>query len=154
LLSACHEVGSEENMTSFVINGVVVPGDGRGRQLGFPTANVLCTSPDILPADGVYAGWLKVGDKLMPAALSVGINSTFDGAERRLEVHVIDRGGLELYARSVQVIVGAYLRPMRRFADAGELVEQIKCDVDRARMLTSLPRVGPGPGPMPRSLCA
>ena len=76
------------------VRGVVVRGDQRGRELGFPTANVPTAEATATPADGVYAGWLRRLDtgERYPAAISVGTNPTFDGhRERRVESYVLDR---------------------------------------------------------------
>ncbi len=84
----------------FSVRGVVVEGDRRGRDLGFPTANVPTGPGTAVPADGVYAGRMRrldTGEEL-PAAISVGTNPTFDGErERRVEAYVLDRDDLELY---------------------------------------------------------
>ena len=85
---------------AFVVRGTVVEGDKRGRELGYPTANVPIPPVDAAPADGVYAGWLTRLDtgERYPAAISVGTNPTFDGErERRVESYVLDRDDLELY---------------------------------------------------------
>jgi len=113
------------------LEGVVVHGDHRGRELGFPTAN-LDLPPDLaIPADGVYAGWLDG----MAAAISVGTNPTFDGVGRRVEAYVIDEVGLDLYGRVMALDFTARLRPMVRFDDVEALVAQMADDVDRARRL-------------------
>ena len=92
----------------FVVRGIVVRGDQRGRELGFPTANVPTRTLTAAPADGVYAGWLRRTDtgERYPAAISVGTNPTFDGErERRVESYVLDRDDLELYDVEVEVCV-------------------------------------------------
>ena len=73
------------------VSGVVVEGDRRGRSLGFPTANVPVDDAYAVPPDGVYAGRLDIGGEVLPAAISVGTNPTFDGHDRRVESYVIDR---------------------------------------------------------------
>jgi riboflavin kinase/FMN adenylyltransferase len=127
------------------VRGTVEQGDRRGRELGYPTANVPTRSTAAVPADGVYAGWLRVidgpgkglgTDESMPAAISVGANPTFAGErERRVEAHVIDRGDLELYGRDVEVVFVHRLRGMVRFASVDELVAAMDDDVTRARAL-------------------
>jgi len=86
----------------FAVRGEVVKGDQRGRELGYPTANVPTSGMRAAPADGVYAGWLRRLDQpeiLMPAAISVGTNPTFDGyRERRVEAYVLDRDDLDCTA--------------------------------------------------------
>ena len=120
------------------VRGVVVRGDQRGRELGFPTANVPTAEATATPADGVYAGWLRRLDtgERYPAAISVGTNPTFDGhRERRVESYVLDRDptgdDLELYDVEVEVEFVERLRGMVRFDSVEELVAQMKDDVDR-----------------------
>src|SRR5690349_6460478 len=84
----------------FSVRGTVVEGDKRGRELGFPTANVPADARTATPADGVYAGWLRRCDtgETFPAAISVGTNPTFDGERvRRVEAYVLDRTDPELH---------------------------------------------------------
>ena len=122
----------------FTVRGEVVKGDQRGRELGYPTANVPTTGMHAAPADGVYAGWLRrlEGDPTpLPAAISVGTNPTFDGdRERRVESHVLDRDDLELYGVPVEVSFVARLRGMVRFDSIDDLVATMADDVARARV--------------------
>ncbi len=122
------------------MRGVVVHGDARGRALGFPTANLSRDATGMVPADGVYAGWLRPVDGLgsieagprgWPAAISVGTNPTFDGVARRVEAYVLDRTDLDLYDREVVVEFVLQLRPTRRFGSVEELVGQMRRDVAR-----------------------
>jgi riboflavin kinase/FMN adenylyltransferase len=120
----------------FAVRGVVVEGDKRGRDLGFPTANVPVDPQAAVPADGVYAGWLRrVGDGTSyPAAVSVGTNPTFAGQrERRVEAYVLDRTDLELYGVEVEVAFAERLRGMVRFDGVDALVETMHDDVARTR---------------------
>ena len=122
----------------YAVRGVVVRGDRRGRDLGYPTANVPTDGLTAAPADGVYAGWLRRTDtgERLPAAISVGSNPTFDGhRERRVESYVLDRTDLELYDVEVEVSFVARLRGMTAFDSVDELVAQMAADVDRAREL-------------------
>jgi riboflavin kinase/FMN adenylyltransferase len=122
----------------FTVRGVVVRGDRRGRELGFPTANVPTRVMTAAPADGVYAGWLTRLDsgERLPAAISVGTNPTFDGErERRVESYVLDRDDLELYDVEVEVAFVDRIRGMVRFDGVGALVETMHDDVRRAREL-------------------
>jgi riboflavin kinase / FMN adenylyltransferase len=119
----------------FVVRGVVVRGDQRGRELGFPTANVPTRELTAAPADGVYAGWLRRLDtgERYPAAISVGTNPTFDGErERRVESYVRDRDDLELYDVEVEVAFVDRIRGMVRFDGVEALVETMADDVVRA----------------------
>jgi riboflavin kinase/FMN adenylyltransferase len=120
----------------YAVRGVVVPGDQRGRALGYPTANVPTDTQTAAPADGVYAGWLRRRDtdELFPAAISVGTNPTFAGQrERRVESYVLDRTDLELYGVEVEVAFVERLRGMTAFGSVEELVDQMARDVEQAR---------------------
>ncbi len=117
------------------VEGVVVRGAQRGRELGYPTANVETLAHSAVPADGVYAGWLVTGGERMPAAISVGTNPTFDGTARTVEAYAIDRVGLELYGARAAVEFLAYLRGQERFATVDALLERMAVDVKRAREL-------------------
>jgi riboflavin kinase/FMN adenylyltransferase len=110
------------------VEGIVVRGDGRGRELGFPTAN-LDLPPDLLvPPDGVYAGWTR--DRR--AAVSIGTNPHFDGTQRRVEAHLLDFDG-DLYGQRLVVEIWCPLREQRRFDSLEELVAAIGDDVERTR---------------------
>jgi riboflavin kinase / FMN adenylyltransferase len=128
------------------VEGVVVRGQGRGRALGFPTANLDLPAHTATPADGVYAGWLTRLDDLgveadrWPAAISVGTNPTFDGRERTVEAYALDRDDLDLYGARVAADFAERLRPTVRFDTVAELVEQMHRDVDAARALTARDR--------------
>jgi riboflavin kinase/FMN adenylyltransferase len=125
----------------YAVTGEVVEGDRRGRDLGFPTANVPVRDLAV-PADGVYAGWLRVldDDQYLPAAISVGTNPTFEGdRERRVESYVLDRSDLDLYGRTVEVSFVARIRGMVRFDGLDPLVAAINDDVARTRELLDLP---------------
>lgn len=122
----------------FTVRGVVVQGDQRGRELGYPTANVPTTGLAAAPADGVYAGRLRRLDtgEAFPAAISVGTNPTFDGErERRVESYVLDRDDLELYGVEVEVAFVSRLRGMVRFDGVEALLVQMADDVRRTREL-------------------
>jgi riboflavin kinase/FMN adenylyltransferase len=129
------------------VRGTVVHGDARGRELGFPTAN-LGGIAGMVPADGVYAGRLlrpalaaaEPGhpDTDLPAAISIGTNPTFDGVERRVEAYVLDRDDLELYDEEVVLELVARLRPTLRFEGIEPLVAQMRDDVERARGILSV----------------
>ncbi|MFD8422858.1 bifunctional riboflavin kinase/FAD synthetase [Streptomyces sp. NPDC059466] len=114
------------------VEGIVVRGAQRGRELGFPTANVETLPHTAIPADGVYAGWLHVGDEAMPAAISVGTNPQFDGTERTVEAYAIDRVGLDLYGLHVAVDFLAFVRGQARFDSIEALLEAIADDVKRS----------------------
>jgi riboflavin kinase/FMN adenylyltransferase len=117
------------------VEGVVVRGAQRGRELGYPTANVETLPHTAIPADGVYAGWLHVEGEAMPAAISVGTNPHFDGTARTVEAYAIDRVGLDLYGLHVAVDFLTYLRGMEKFDSIDALLERMADDVKRAREL-------------------
>ncbi|MER7849742.1 bifunctional riboflavin kinase/FAD synthetase [Kitasatospora sp. NPDC096077] len=120
------------------VEGVVVRGAQRGRELGYPTANVETVPHSAVPADGVYAGWLTAQGERMPAAISVGTNPTFDGTARTVEAYAIDRVGLDLYGLHVAVDFLAYLRGMEKFDSIEALLDRMADDVKRARELTGV----------------
>jgi riboflavin kinase/FMN adenylyltransferase len=124
-----------------VVRGTVVQGEQRGRELGYPTANVPTGALTAAPADGVYAGRLRRldTDEVLPAAISVGTNPTFAGVlDRRVESYVIDRTGLDLYGVEVEVEFVELLRGMVAFDGpdpVAALVAQMADDVERARAI-------------------
>jgi len=135
------------------VTGEVVHGDHRGRELGYPTANLSPHAEGLVPADGVYAGWLlrtalpeSHPDRLLPAAVSIGTNPTFHGTGRRVEAYVLDRTDLELYGETVTLELVARLRPTLRFDDVQSLVDQMALDVEESRRLLGqgiVPRTQP-----------
>ncbi|HUW77239.1 MAG TPA: bifunctional riboflavin kinase/FAD synthetase [Candidatus Nanopelagicaceae bacterium] len=118
------------------VEGLVIHGDARGRQLGYPTANLSLLPHTCIPGDGVYAGWLTVAGERWPAAISVGTNPTFDGIERRVEAYALDREDLALYDQVARVDFGWRLRETLKFASVDDLLVQMAKDCDRARELT------------------
>jgi riboflavin kinase / FMN adenylyltransferase len=115
------------------LDGVVVRGDRRGRELGFPTANILTSTHAAVPADGVYAAWLVRGrDEPRMAAVSIGTNPTFSGLERRVEAYVLDFDG-DLYGERVSLDFVERLREMRTYDGIQPLIKQIGDDVERTR---------------------
>jgi riboflavin kinase / FMN adenylyltransferase len=119
------------------LDGVVIHGEKRGREIGYPTANLGNIDGQTIPADGVYAGWLTVGINFWPAAISIGTNPTFEGERgRQVEAYALDQEGLELYDKSASIEFGWYLRPTLKFDGLDELLVQMKLDCDKARELT------------------
>ncbi|MCL2788940.1 MAG: bifunctional riboflavin kinase/FAD synthetase [Micrococcales bacterium] len=117
------------------VSARVIVGDGRGRALGFPTANLGTPVGGMIPADGLYAGWLHVpplGACPLPAAISVGTNPTFGGRDRRVEAHAIGRTDLDLYGEVVACDFTVRLRRTLRFATPDALVDQMTEDVEAA----------------------
>ena len=117
------------------VEGPVVHGAKRGRELGFPTANVETPQYTAIPADGVYAGWLVVGEERLPAAISVGTNPQFDGQARTVEAYALDRTDLDLYDRHVAVEFVARVRGQERFASLEEFIGRMNQDVAKVRVL-------------------
>lgn len=119
------------------LDGVVVHGEKRGREIGYPTANIGKIDGQTIPADGIYAGWLTVGINFWPAAISIGTNPTFEGDRgRQVEAYALDQQGLDLYDKAASVEFGWYLRPTLKFNGLDELLVQMKKDCDEARRLT------------------
>jgi riboflavin kinase/FMN adenylyltransferase len=119
------------------LDGVVVHGEKRGREIGYPTANLGDLDGQTIPADGIYAGWLTVGINFWPAAISIGTNPTFEGVRgRQVEAYALDQEGLELYDKNASIEFGWYLRPTLKFDGLDELLVQMKKDCEKARELT------------------
>ncbi len=119
----------------YFIRGIVVHGDARGRELGYPTANLAWSADLVIPADGVYAGWLNVRGERLPAAISVGTNPQFHGEDQRIEAFVIDRDGLDLYGQRVAIEFAERIRGQETFASTEDFVTQMGHDVASARAL-------------------
>ncbi|MGD8214962.1 bifunctional riboflavin kinase/FAD synthetase [Aestuariimicrobium sp. Y1814] len=122
----------------FRYSGVVMMGHQRGRDLGFPTANLPVERGHAAPGDGVYAGWLTIDGETtaMPASISVGTNPTFDDVPHVVvEAYVLDRTDLNLYGKTVHVDFVARLRGNVKFYGLDSLVEQIGKDVEDTRRI-------------------
>ena len=131
--SAAEALGREHR-----IHGVVVRGDQRGREMGYPTANLEPLPWSAVPSDGIYAGRLVRGSgaksEAFPAAISIGTNPTFAGNERRVEAYVLDFEG-DLYGEHVGLSFTARLRDTLRFDGMDPLKAQMALDVERTRAL-------------------
>ncbi|MGO4486877.1 bifunctional riboflavin kinase/FAD synthetase [Microbacterium sp. 2RAF4] len=124
------------------VRGEVVHGLKRGRELGFPTANLSTIVDAFVPADGVYAGWLVDHDTGIrhPSAISVGTNPTFDDVlVRQVEAHVLGETGLDLYGHDVTVEFVERLRGMVAFEGIDKLMAQMGADVTDAARALGLP---------------
>ena len=121
----------------FATDGVVVTGDGRGRTLGIPTANVVREN-EAVPADGVYAGWCRLRrgahtwGPVWPSVVSLGRRPTFGGVEHRVEAHLMGFSG-DVYGAFMRIEYWKRLRAERRFADAQALLAQVAVDMREAR---------------------
>ncbi|PXA70919.1 bifunctional riboflavin kinase/FAD synthetase [Cryobacterium arcticum] len=121
------------------VRGLVVHGAARGRELGFPTANLSPESEGLIPADGVYAGWLTDNGSSYPAAISIGNNPTFDGvAHKQVEAYVLDQE-IDLYDHVVEVSFVEHIRGMVAFTGIDPLIKQIEDDVVRTRSILHRP---------------
>ena len=116
--------------------GQVVKGCQRGRTIGFPTANVAVDPEKLLPADGVYAVWMRVDNKVYPAVANIGVRPTFDDTERTVEVHIFDFQQ-DIYGQQVRVDLVERLRPEQKFNGLAALKAQIELDSKRARAILS-----------------
>jgi riboflavin kinase/FMN adenylyltransferase len=124
------------------VEGTVIRGHQRGRELGFPTANLESPAHTAIPADGVYAGWLSRLDgegadaERWPAAISIGTNPTFGENARTVEAYALDRDDLDLYGVHAAIDFVARLRGTLRFDSVDALVDQMHRDVEETRQLT------------------
>ncbi|CAN5633325.1 bifunctional riboflavin kinase/FAD synthetase [soil metagenome] len=118
----------------YLLRGEVVVGDKRGRTIGFPTANVLADPAAVVPARGVYAGSVRVGDEEYAACPNVGVAPTFERGESRVEAYLLDFEG-DLYGRTVDVSFTDLIRGEKKFSGVEELKTQIGRDVEAARRL-------------------
>jgi riboflavin kinase / FMN adenylyltransferase len=121
------------------LEGIVVHGDHRGRELGYPTANLETPHQMSVPEDGIYAGYLvrSKTKEVLPAAISIGTNPTFDGKEKRVEAYALDRTDLDLYGEQVSFDFVKQLRKTVKYDSVDELVSQMARDVEETRRLTS-----------------
>lgn len=134
-----------EHPPTLNFRGTVVHGDKRGRELGFPTANIAVTEHAALPVDGVYACWVTFppAANRHGATISIGDNPTFDDVtERRVEAFIHDFDG-DLYGAEVEFTVHAWLRGMFRYESLDELIEKTAADVAASRIALALPAQRP-----------
>lgn len=122
------------------LEGIVVHGEKRGREIGYPTANLgYSTASNTVPADGVYAGWLEVAGERWPSAISIGTNPTFAGERSsQVEAYALDREGLDLYDQGAIIDFGWRLRDTLKFDGLEHLLVQMKKDCDQARILAHM----------------
>jgi len=133
LLGRCH-----------FVSGRVVRGHQRGRQLGFPTANIAAQT-EVLPLDGIYATLFQTDQREWSSVTNIGHNPTFGGAARTVESYLMDFEG-DLYGQSVRLFFVERIREEKEFATAELLVEQMKQDVLSAQEILSKMRTGEGAG--------
>ncbi|GAA3530719.1 riboflavin kinase [Amycolatopsis ultiminotia] len=128
-------MADERGESYFVVRGPVEPGDKRGRELGFPTANIALRNQSGELGDGVWAGWAERSDGTrVAAAVSVGRRPTYYGADgyRLVEAYLLDFTG-DLYGETLTVWLGRHLRDQKAYGSAEELIEALAVDVEAAR---------------------
>jgi riboflavin kinase/FMN adenylyltransferase len=121
----------------YVLTGQVGHGAGRGRQLGFPTANLEINSRQALPADGIYATRAYVAGHTYPSVTNIGTRPTFGEGQRTVEVYLLDFEGA-LYTQELRLELIERLRAEKRFSNPEELKAQISRDVERARSILEM----------------
>jgi riboflavin kinase/FMN adenylyltransferase len=119
----------------YVVRGEVVAGDRRGRMIGFPTANVTVDPRVVVPARGVYAGYVRAGKEKHAACTNIGVAPTFERGESRVEAHLMGFSG-DLYGEVVEVSFVERIREEKKFSGIEELRAQIERDVEAARGIT------------------
>ena len=116
----------------FSLRGRVIPGAGRGTELGFPTANLDIDEEQALPAEGVYAGWVHIDDQVYPSMTNIGKRPTFGGIERVVEVYILDYHS-DTYGQELTVDIVERLRGEKKFNTPEELKKQIAEDVEQGK---------------------
>ena len=119
----------------YALCGIVVKGDGRGKGLGFPTANIV-SRHSIIPSDGVYAVSLFVRDKYYDGIVNIGMRPTFDAKSMAIEVHIFDFNE-DIYGEELTVYFAGKIRDERKFGSAVALINQINADINSAKALLS-----------------
>ena len=113
--------------------GQVVEGRGCGEKIGFPTANIIPKDAGkIIPASGVYSGWIKFEDEKKDALITIGPSPTFDLEEELIEIHIPDYEG-NLYGKSVRIGFVKRLRDIEKFESQEKLIQQIKNDIEKSK---------------------
>ena len=117
------------------LSGTVIRGAHRGKDLGFPTANLDIDSSQ-LPPSGVYAAWVRIDREQYwrPAAVNIGTNPTFGERIRKLEIHLLHYQG-DLYGRALEVKLVRFMRSEKRYNDRSHLIQQMKTDCRQAEGL-------------------
>lgn len=136
------EVGEVEKAATlldrnYCVSGKVVEGDKRGRTIGFPTANMSVWEQQVLPANGVYAGWVTLGDERLKAVTNVGIRPTFDGTTITVEPHLLDFDR-DIYGETLSLTFEARLRGEQKFSGIDALKAQLHQDIARGRDILSV----------------
>ena len=132
----CGEIRAANQMLgrAYTLSGPVMHGQQRGRAIGVPTANLDAWDEQIVPANGVYAGWAEVGGARYMAAINIGIRPTFDEAQLSIEAHLLDFDG-DIYGEQLELRFEERLRPERKFEGLDDLLGQIRRDITASRQL-------------------
>lgn len=117
---------------AYAVSGEVIHGENRGRQLGYPTANMDVWSEQVIPANGIYAGWARLGDEHFMAATNVGVRPHFSGSSITVEPYLLDFDR-DIYGQQLEITFETRLRPEGKFTSLDELIAQIGRDVDDSR---------------------
>ena len=128
------EIANEMLGWTYSVTGEVIRGDGRGRQIGFPTANMAIWEEKLIPRNGIYAGWAWVDGRRYPTAINVGLRPTFgdDLLHPRVEPYLLDFDR-DIYGAEIRVEFVKFLRPEARYETIDQLTGQIALDVKNAR---------------------
>lgn len=129
----------------FYRRGEVVPGEGRGKKLGFPTANIQVDANLILPGEGVYFTVVKIGDQLLFGATNVGKCPTFSPRGVTMEVNIVDYSG-DLYGKKITLYFIRRIRDEIAFSTSADLVQQLSADIELSRKMAERPLKYPVPG--------
>jgi len=121
----------------YSIEGPVIHGDHRGRAIGFPTANIQVWDEQVLPANGVYAGWATLNGERFMTVMNIGERPTFAGKDIRVEAHLLDFDR-DIYGQRLSVDFVARLRGEQKFSGLDALIQQIRADAERGRSILSL----------------
>lgn len=124
----------------YSIDGIIAHGDGRGHDLGFPTANIAVPEQRLSPGFGIYTTWINLRGERLPSVTSIGVRPTFEHqpVEPRIETHILDLSGdPDLYGQAVRLEFVEYLRPELRFEQIQALIDQIHQDIQHSREVFS-----------------
>ncbi|MGA7096097.1 MAG: bifunctional riboflavin kinase/FAD synthetase [Acidimicrobiia bacterium] len=127
--------------SDFTLTNIVVTGDRRGRELGFPTANLDPPDRKVIPGHGIYAGKARVDGRWHAAAINVGVRPTFDGTGMVIEAYILDFDR-DLYGEALTLEFVEKLRPELKFDDVADLISQMKVDVEMVRAIVETPAQG------------
>jgi riboflavin kinase/FMN adenylyltransferase len=120
----------------YALAGEIIHGEARGRTIGFPTANVAVWDAQVIPANGVYAGWATLGAERFMAVTNIGVRPTFSGSGVTVEAHLLDFDR-DIYGRELRVTFEQHLRPEMKFSGIDALIAQIGADARAGRAYLS-----------------